>query len=75
MLLAKQDALDQQQKIDCLILRGPFINNIGEVNTNYINSFEYYLKRIFLILKNFFCRFQRKNCQIWLLISWLQDVM
>ena len=48
MLLAKQDALDQQQKIDCLILRGPFINNIGEVNTNYINSFEYYLKRIFL---------------------------
>ena len=37
VLLAKQDALDQQQKIDCLILRGPFINNIGEVNTNYLN--------------------------------------
>ena len=34
VLLAKQDALDQQSKFDCLILRGPFINNIGEVNTN-----------------------------------------
>ena len=31
VLLAKQDAHEQKQKLDCLILRGPFIPNVGEV--------------------------------------------
>ena len=33
MLLAKQDAHEQKQKLDCLILRGPLIPNVGEVCT------------------------------------------
>ena len=54
MLLAKQDALDQQQKIDCLILRGHFINNIGEVNTNVPKFIGILFEENFLILKKFF---------------------